>query len=186
MIVTRLTCCGFVIFSLDGFTNLVFANPEFFATYLLLVLISSKQIFVWESKCTKKCQHNHSFVLNFHQKLITNRQFRIHAYKIRETIWWAVHRLRNWRNNESLSLQLTCIEFRSRGCNNKYLVSHKQSVEDFKSKHYSLEAKGLLCEKENQVRASYQYNWNELPSKCCIRNDSSLHWWFKNTCWKLI
>jgi len=66
-------------------------------------------------------------------------------------------------------------EFRSRGCNNKYLVSHKQSVEDFKSKHYSLEAKGLLCEKENQVRASYQYNWNELPSKCCIRNDSSLH-----------
>ena len=85
---------------------------------------------------------------------------------------------------EYLSLQITCIEFQSRGCNNKYLVSHKQSVEDFKSKHYSLEAKGLLCEKENQVRASYQYNWNELPSKCCIRNDSSLPWWLKNTCWK--
>ena len=127
----------------------------------------------------KKCQHNHLFVLKklniFTKKLITNRQFRIHVNKIREKIWWADHWFRNWRNNEYLSLQITCIEFRSRGCNNKYLVSHKQSVEDFKSKHYSLEAKGLLCEKENQVRASYQYNWNELPSKCCIRNDSTLH-----------
>lgn len=65
-------------------------------------------------------------------------------------------------------------EFRSRGCSNQYLVSHKQSVEDFRSKHYSLEAKGQLCEKETQLRKSYVYNWNEVPSKCCLRNDSSL------------
>ena len=107
---------------------------------------------------------------NFHKNTQNNRQFRICEYGNH-----MMSRLEIEEENESLSLQITCIEFRSRGCNNKYLVSHKQSVEDFKSKHYSLEAKGLLCEKENQVRASYQYNWNELPSKCCIRNDSSLH-----------
>merc|ERR1712204_69965 len=39
-------------------------------------------------------------------------------------------------------------EFKSRGCHNNYLVSHKQSVEDFKSKHYSLEAKGLYARKK--------------------------------------
>ena len=65
-------------------------------------------------------------------------------------------------------------EFRSRGCNNRYLVSHKQSVEDFRSKHYSLQAKGLLCENEVKTRMSYQYNWNTVPSKCCVRNDTSL------------
>ena len=65
-------------------------------------------------------------------------------------------------------------EFRSRGCNNAYLVSHKQSVEDFRSKHYSLQAKGVLCENEVKHRVSYQYNWNVLPSKCCVRNDTNL------------
>ena len=47
-------------------------------------------------------------------------------------------------------------------------------MEDFNSWKYSLKAKDLLCEEENQVWASYQYNWNELPSKCCIRNDFAL------------
>lgn len=65
-------------------------------------------------------------------------------------------------------------EFRSRGCNNKYLVSHKQSVEDLKSKHYSLQSAGVLCEKETRVRASYQYDWDVPPSKCCDRSDSTL------------
>ena len=65
-------------------------------------------------------------------------------------------------------------EFRSRGCHNKYLVSHKQSVEDFRSKHYSLQSKGELCEKEEQLRISYEYNWNTVPSQCCIRNNTAL------------
>ena len=65
-------------------------------------------------------------------------------------------------------------EFRSRGCNNAHLVSHKQSVEDFRSKHYSLQSKGLLCENEVKHRLSYQYNWAVLPSKCCVRNDTNL------------
>ena len=67
-------------------------------------------------------------------------------------------------------------EFRSRGCHNKYLVSHKQSVEDFRSKHYSLQSKGELCEKEEQLRISYEYNWNTVPSQCCIRNNTALPW----------
>ncbi len=65
-------------------------------------------------------------------------------------------------------------EFRSRGCNDKYLVSHKQSVEDVKSKHYSMISKGKLCEKEVKNRLSYSYNWSVLPSQCCERVDSSL------------
>eukprot|EP00095_Tigriopus_kingsejongensis_P002593 snap_masked-scaffold1258_size52332-processed-gene-0.3 protein:Tk02593 transcript:snap_masked-scaffold1258_size52332-processed-gene-0.3-mRNA-1 annotation:"beta- -galactosyltransferase 6-like" len=56
-------------------------------------------------------------------------------------------------------------EFRSRGCQNTYLVSHKQSVAEMKSKQYSLTANSLLCEKETVLRKAYEYNWKEPPSK---------------------
>lgn len=60
-------------------------------------------------------------------------------------------------------------EFVSRGCRNDYIVSHKQSVQDMHLKHQLLKAKGKQCEREYQTRASYEYNWNEPPSKCCER-----------------
>ena len=65
----------------------------------------------------------------------------------------------------------------SRGCNNKHIVSHKQSVKDLKSKHLMLTKstlKNTLCKKEVKWRNSYEYNWNVLPSSCCSRHDSSL------------
>ena len=63
----------------------------------------------------------------------------------------------------------------SRGCNNKHIVSHKQSVEDLKSKHYMLTTStNRICESESRVRNSYEYNWNVAPSSCCSRHDSSL------------
>lgn len=64
-------------------------------------------------------------------------------------------------------------EFRSRGCSNKYLVSHKQSVEEMKSKQYSLNAKGILCEKERRLRKSYNYDWSKPPSQCCMRTSDA-------------
>ena len=60
-------------------------------------------------------------------------------------------------------------EFVSRGCRNDYIVSHKQSVQDMRLKYQLLKTKGKQCEKEYQNRASYEYNWNEPPSKCCER-----------------
>jgi galactosylxylosylprotein 3-beta-galactosyltransferase len=60
-------------------------------------------------------------------------------------------------------------EFKSRGCRNRYIVSHKQSPEDMRSKYELLQSRGVLCEREYQVRKSYEYNWNVEPSKCCER-----------------
>ncbi|XP_069673698.1 beta-1,3-galactosyltransferase 6-like [Periplaneta americana] len=65
-------------------------------------------------------------------------------------------------------------EFVSRGCSNSYLVTHKHNEEDMKKMFFSLQKTGKLCDIEHKLRKSYNYNWNVLPSKCCIRNDSSI------------
>lgn len=62
-------------------------------------------------------------------------------------------------------------EYRSRGCFNTFLVQHKQTINEMKMKYNSLLNYGQLCpEKQFQNRLTYEYNWNVLPSKCCIRN----------------
>ena len=61
-------------------------------------------------------------------------------------------------------------EWKSRGCRNAHIVSHKQSVEEMRSRHRMLEERGFQCEKEFQVRESYHYNWTVEPSKCCERH----------------
>nr|XP_045595055.1 beta-1,3-galactosyltransferase 6-like isoform X1 [Procambarus clarkii] len=65
-------------------------------------------------------------------------------------------------------------EYKSRGCNNEYLVTHKQSTLHMREKYNSLKATSLLCREQFQVHKSYKYNWNVPPSQCCIRNDSSI------------
>ncbi|XP_066988984.1 beta-1,3-galactosyltransferase 6-like [Macrobrachium rosenbergii] len=65
-------------------------------------------------------------------------------------------------------------EYKSRGCNNDYLVTHKQSTLHMREKFTSIKSTSLLCREQFQVRKSYNYNWNVPPSQCCIRNDSSL------------
>ena len=59
-------------------------------------------------------------------------------------------------------------EATSRGCSNQHFISHKQKLEDFISKHRSLETRGMLCERENKLRLAYTYNWELPPSRCCI------------------
>ncbi|XP_065218483.1 beta-1,3-galactosyltransferase 6 [Planococcus citri] len=61
-------------------------------------------------------------------------------------------------------------EYKSRGCFNSYLVTHKHEPDDMRKIHSNLMSSGNLCEKEFQTRLSYTYNWTVLPSKCCIRN----------------
>ncbi|CAJ0917756.1 unnamed protein product [Ranitomeya imitator] len=62
-------------------------------------------------------------------------------------------------------------EYKSRGCNNKYVVTHKQSIEDMLEKHQSLAADGRLCRQELKLRLSYIYDWGVPPSQCCQRKD---------------
>ncbi|MCL4145129.1 UNVERIFIED_CONTAM: hypothetical protein GTU68_066513 [Idotea baltica] len=65
-------------------------------------------------------------------------------------------------------------EYKSRGCNNKYIVTHKQSTIHMREKFHSLRVSGLLCKEEFRVRKSYNYNWTVPPSKCCVRDNTSM------------
>ncbi|CAL7942220.1 unnamed protein product [Xylocopa violacea] len=58
-------------------------------------------------------------------------------------------------------------EYRSRGCSNQYIVTHKQTIESMKNMYEYHQATGALCMKEIRNRMSYQYNWTAPPSQCC-------------------
>ncbi|XP_005057889.1 PREDICTED: beta-1,3-galactosyltransferase 6, partial [Ficedula albicollis] len=62
-------------------------------------------------------------------------------------------------------------EYKSRGCNNRYIVTHKQSIEDMLEKHQTLAKEGKLCKEEVKLRLSYMYDWGVPPSQCCQRKD---------------
>lgn len=62
-------------------------------------------------------------------------------------------------------------EFKSRGCIDAYLISHKQSIAQMKTKYASLTAQSRLCVNgESELKLAYEYNWTVPPSKCCVRN----------------
>ncbi|XP_012523331.1 beta-1,3-galactosyltransferase 6 [Monomorium pharaonis] len=60
-------------------------------------------------------------------------------------------------------------EYRSRGCSNQYIITHKQTIQSMRSMHEYYETSGALCPKEVRNRMSYQYNWTAPPSQCCNR-----------------
>ncbi|KAL6069668.1 hypothetical protein STEG23_018756 [Scotinomys teguina] len=62
-------------------------------------------------------------------------------------------------------------EYKSRGCSNQYLVTHKQSPEDMLEKQQMLLHEGRLCKQEVQFRLSYVYDWSAPPSQCCQRKE---------------
>ncbi|EFO24804.2 galactosyltransferase [Loa loa] len=64
-------------------------------------------------------------------------------------------------------------EFRSRGCNNQYIITHKQTPESLKKLYASVVSTGRLCEKEYRIRPSYVYDWSVPPSMCCTRHNGS-------------
>ena len=65
-------------------------------------------------------------------------------------------------------------EYKSRGCSNRYIVTHKQSMEQMRQKHRNLRETGQLCMEEVKLRNSYIYNWQVKPSDCCSRDDPSV------------
>lgn len=60
-------------------------------------------------------------------------------------------------------------EYQSRGCNNVYIVTHKQPAHLMVEKYKSLQETGKLCKKEVQYKPSYIYDWSKPPSECCKR-----------------
>jgi len=61
-------------------------------------------------------------------------------------------------------------EYRSRGCSNQYMITHKLTIQNMMSMHdYYQASSGTLCPKEFRNRMSYQYNWTVPPSQCCNR-----------------
>ncbi|CAJ0932123.1 unnamed protein product, partial [Mesorhabditis belari] len=64
-------------------------------------------------------------------------------------------------------------EWMSRGCNNQYIITHKQSNDQLRELYQNLVEKKVLCTKEFRVRPSYVYDWSEIPSNCCKRDNSS-------------
>ena len=64
-------------------------------------------------------------------------------------------------------------EFRSRGCNNHYLVAHKTSVDQMHRYSQNIRESGNLCSKEFKRWPSYEYNWNVPASLCCAKINQS-------------
>jgi len=60
-------------------------------------------------------------------------------------------------------------EFKSRGCNNTDVVSHKQKPEDMYAKYDQLVHNNRLCKVEKETSFTFDYNWGVPPSQCCKR-----------------
>ena len=57
----------------------------------------------------------------------------------------------------------------SRGCNNAYIVLHRQTPQSMVERFGVLKRTGFLCEEEFQSRLSYVFNWTAQADRCCIR-----------------
>lgn len=60
-------------------------------------------------------------------------------------------------------------EYKSRGCSNQYIITHKQTIQKMRNMYEHYQTTGMLCRKETRNRMSYQYNWTVFPSQCCNR-----------------
>lgn len=65
-------------------------------------------------------------------------------------------------------------EYRSRGCHNDHLVTHKRSPQVMKLYWSRIIQTGKMCDKEYKDVSSYEYNWTVMPSKCCVKNTTLL------------
>ena len=61
-------------------------------------------------------------------------------------------------------------EATSHGCNNNYIISHKEKVRSIYEKYVHLKKNGTLCGEEKEIRPAYLYNWSApSPLDCCER-----------------
>ena len=61
------------------------------------------------------------------------------------------------------------VESLSHGCNNHYIITHKERVRSLYEKYTNLLKNGTICEVEKEIRPSYIYNWTAPPLECCVR-----------------
>ncbi len=61
------------------------------------------------------------------------------------------------------------VESLSHGCNNHYIITHKERVRSLYEKYTNLLKNGTICEVEKEIRPSYVYNWTAPPLECCVR-----------------
>ena len=66
-------------------------------------------------------------------------------------------------------------EYISRGCNNSFLVTHKQHPNQMYAKYKEIQENGRLCNSEFRTRHSYVYDWHVPPSNCCIKQISNIN-----------
>lgn len=61
--------------------------------------------------------------------------------------------------------------FYSRGCNNAYIVTAKETPESMHQKYDIFSKKGVICSEEFQSRLSYVFNFTAPANKCCVRKE---------------
>lgn len=61
------------------------------------------------------------------------------------------------------------VESMTHGCNNKYLITHKDTARNMYQKFKNLKANGTLCSPEKEIRPGYNYDWSVSPLDCCNR-----------------
>ena len=61
------------------------------------------------------------------------------------------------------------VESLSHGCNNHYIITHKERVRSLYEKYTNLLKNGTICDVEKEVRPAYNYNWDVAPIDCCVR-----------------
>ena len=61
------------------------------------------------------------------------------------------------------------VESLSHGCNNGYIISHKERLRMLYEKYTSILRNKTLCSEEKEIRPAYVYNWTVSPLRCCER-----------------
>lgn len=57
----------------------------------------------------------------------------------------------------------------SHGCNNNYIITHKEKAATFVLKRKSMLTNGTICQVEKENKSAYEYNWTAPPMDCCER-----------------
>lgn len=58
-------------------------------------------------------------------------------------------------------------EWKSRGCQNFYLVTHPMTPDEMRTLYQNILAGSELCDTEKTQRKQYLYDWRAPPSQCC-------------------
>jgi galactosylxylosylprotein 3-beta-galactosyltransferase len=60
-------------------------------------------------------------------------------------------------------------EGHTHGCDNNYIISHKEKASSFIQKKRRILFNGLMCVAKRELTAAYIYNWTVSPPLCCQR-----------------